>query len=79
MKARKLLEGSVTFDAEQLAVVTRAFDRAWSEIVHRIPDDQRDGARERLAMIIIEIAGNGMTDEEQLRLRALETLAHPLN
>jgi hypothetical protein len=73
VKARGLIEHAA-FEPSTLAVIFDAYDAAWAEIAHHVPDDDED-ARTRLAHAVLAIAREDSTDAEQLKRDALQVMA----
>jgi hypothetical protein len=75
--ARHALAGA--FDADEVKILTDAFDRAWKAVEESggcfTSDSCRNAARELLALRIIEIAQLGERDPNRLREDALLYLA----
>ena len=74
MKARQLIEKG-SFDPATLRVVFAAFDSAWSEIATNYAPDQVEGARARLAKLLLSVTTDGMTDAATLKRLALQLMA----
>ena len=75
--ARHALAGA--FDADEVKILTDAFDRAWKAVeesgVWFASDSYKNATREVLALLIIEIAQLGERDPNRLREDALLYLA----
>jgi len=76
MKARRLIESS-SFGPETLAVISKAFDYAWSEIKDHFSGDDTatQHARMRLAHAILIVAREGDDNAEQVKNNALQVMA----
>jgi hypothetical protein len=78
MKARQLIDGaSGAFDPEQMKVIGRAFDEAWSRIEAGVSPrkPEVEYTRVELAKAVLSAAGEGVTTAEALVEVAL-TRAH---
>jgi hypothetical protein len=77
MKARELIH-SASFAPDDLKVIARAFDEAWSGIAGNFDDDPSrvEVARLKLAKALLAVANaNGQRDVETLKNAALQALA----
>ena len=78
MKARRYLEQNLAYGPEELLEITTAFDQAWSAVCTKYPHEvDREAARLRLATIVLDLVKQGMQDD--LKVRALDMMARPLN
>ena len=60
---------------DTLRVVFVAFDDAWAEIAPNYSDDQIEGARIRLANMLLSVTTEGVRDPGTLKQRALQLMA----
>ena len=79
MRARRLIEQQDYLGPESLLAVTAAFEAAWASVQGDYADGAaRDGARLRLATIVIDLARQGIGADE-LQAIAVEVMGKPLN
>jgi hypothetical protein len=72
MKARIMLDNA-SFEAEDLRIAHEAFDGAWKEIAARYDTNTVEGARERLAMLIISLVP-ATQDSAEIRAIAVQEM-----
>jgi hypothetical protein len=74
MKARQLIEGAVAFGPDQLKIIKKAFDEAWSRIEngfgHRKAEVEY--VRIELAKAVLSVAGEGVDTAEAMAEAALK-------
>jgi hypothetical protein len=75
MKARQLI-GTASYGPDQLTVLFKAFDEAWSSIAANFLNPLAiEAARLKLANIILSLPHNGSNDPEQIKSTALRIMA----
>jgi hypothetical protein len=79
VKARHILEQSA-FGPEDLAIITTAFEDAWRELgADYLGEEARASARMRLAVIVLDLAKDGIPDARHLTALATQAMGKPLN
>jgi hypothetical protein len=79
MKAHQLIRNAA-YDAEQLDVITDAYEGAWRAVEERFSNDaERERARTRLAKVILELASQGMMEPQLLKASAIKVMTEPLD
>jgi hypothetical protein len=79
MKDHQLIRNAA-YDAEQLEIVSAAFEGAWRVVEEHFDGDaEREGARTRLAKVILDLASQGMMEPELLKASAVEAMTEPLD
>jgi hypothetical protein len=75
IKARQIIADSVAFGPEDIAIVTGAFDEAWSDVEGRFPASaDKESVRLRMAEMVLEHAKKGLRDRARLKEIALKAL-----
>jgi hypothetical protein len=75
MKAHQLIRNAA-YDPEQLEIISAAFEGAWRVVEVRFNTDaEREGARTRLAKVILELASQGMMEPELLKASAVDAMS----
>lgn len=76
MKAHEFIEGA-TYDPHHLKVLFVAFDEAWASISHNFKDDPQvvEGARHRLAKIMLSIPPEEMGTVGQIKASSIQLMA----
>jgi len=62
------------YDPDTLNVLCRAFDAAWLDISGNGGAASAEDRRNRLALIILELARRGVRDEQKIRAIAVDVL-----
>jgi hypothetical protein len=70
-----LIDGT-SYDPDTLKLLSRAFDETWQDIGGNYGAATAEDRRTRLALIILELAGNGERDLIDLKYMALEIMRH---
>jgi hypothetical protein len=75
MKARQLID-SASYGPDQLKVLGKAFDDAWTHIAPHVSDKPSGvaAARLKLAQIVLNLAKNGVMDAQRLTDAAVEAM-----
>jgi hypothetical protein len=76
MRARDLLDNAAgSFGPEAMKVIGKAFDEAWSSIAGNFTSASEQGARLKLATIILSIANEDSRDVEALKNAAIKAMS----
>ena len=79
MKARQLIE-STPHSPETFAILSQAFERAWSGVETRfVSPAAREAARLRLSGIILMLARDNFRDAERLQSAAVRVFSRDLD
>ena len=62
------------YDTDKLRVLQQVFDQAWARVAHLYPSESVEEARTTLAKAVVTAASEGISDNDQLRDRALQAL-----
>jgi hypothetical protein len=68
-----------SYDANKLAVLQQVFDDIWAEVVRLYPNREQstdEEIRTELAKEIVAYASTGVSDPEELGMRALKSLSN---
>jgi hypothetical protein len=72
----RALLNDAQFDPDTLKLLGRAFDEAWQDIGGNYDVATAEDRRTRLTLIILELAGNGARDLEDIKFLALQIMRH---
>ena len=78
MRARQLID-SASYGPDQVRILAKAFDDAWTQIKDELSDDADgiEAARLKLAKVVLCLARSGLGNATQLTQAAVQTMYAP--